>query len=260
MSEPLLLRVDNVSKRFGGVKALDGISLEVEPNEIIGIIGPNGAGKTSFFNIISGLFFPDEGTIEFDGKDVSRLDIASRARAGVGRTFQVVRPFTGMTVVENVMVPLLVNHPSTRRARARALELLEDLGIAGLADLPTESLTLAMRKRVEVARALATEPKLLLLDEVLAGLNSREAMEVLPFVHRVRERGVAILMIEHIVAAVTEVSDRMLVLDRGSVLAEGSPQEVVTDPKVVAAYLGSKHQADTVATRIIDEAEELGRP
>lgn len=233
-----LLRVENVTKRFGGVQAVGGVSLSLNEREIVGIIGPNGAGKTSFFNLISGMFFPDSGSVHLAGRDITRTDTATRARLGIGRTFQVVRPFKGMTVAENVMVPLLVNDRSVRRAEAAALELLGDLGIAELAETPTEALTLAQRKRVEVARALATGPSLLLLDEVLAGLNSREVVDVLPFVTRVRDRGVAILMIEHIVSAVMEVSDRMMVLDHGQVIAEGDPQAVITDPKVVEAYLG----------------------
>ena len=237
---PILLSVTDVSKRFGGVQAVGGVSLELAPKEIIGIIGPNGAGKTSFFNLVSGMHLPDTGQVVFDGHDITRVNSTARARAGIGRTFQVVRPFKEMTVAENVMVPLLVNDPQTAKAHARALDLLGELGIHHLADTPTEALTLAQRKRVEVARALATDPKLLLLDEVIAGLNSREVVGVLPFIHKVRERGVAILMIEHIVSAVMEVSDRMMVLDHGKVIAEGDPEAVIKDPKVVEAYLGEE--------------------
>ena len=239
MGNPLL-SVDSVTKRFGGIQAVGGVSLELEHQEIIGIIGPNGAGKTSFFNLLSGMFIPDTGTVMFDGQDITHTDPATRARMGVGRTFQVVRPFKGMTVAENVMVPLLVNDSGVSKAHRKAVELLGDLGIPQLADTPTEALTLAQRKRVEVARALATEPKLLLLDEVLAGLNSREVIDVLPFVTTVRDRGVTILMIEHIVSAVMEVSNRMMVLDHGKVLAVGDPQTVIKDPKVIEAYLGSE--------------------
>lgn len=235
-----LLSVENVTKRFGGIQAVGGVSLELGHQEIIGIIGPNGAGKTSFFNLLSGMFIPDTGKVMFDGQDITNTDPATRARMGVGRTFQVVRPFKGMSVAENVMVPLLVHDSGVSKAHRKAVELLGDLGISQLADTPTEALTLAQRKRVEVARALATEPKLLLLDEVLAGLNSREVIDVLPFVTTVRDRGVSILMIEHIVSAVMEVSNRMMVLDHGKVLAVGDPQTVIKDPKVIEAYLGSE--------------------
>lgn len=240
MTNATILKVEGVSKRFGGVQAVDDVSLSLQHGEIVGLIGANGAGKTSFFNLISGMHYPDEGSVAFAGGDITKLDPASRARLGIGRTFQVVRPFTGMTVAENVMVPLLVHDSSVRRARARAMELLEELSIADLAKKAAEGLTLAQRKRVEVARALATGPKLLLLDEVLAGLNSREVIDVLPFIKKVRDRGVSILMIEHLVSAVMEVSDRMMVLDRGSVLVQGLPADVVSDPLVIAAYLGEE--------------------
>lgn len=238
ITKQALLTVDNISKRFGGVQAVGGVSLDLQPQEIVGIIGPNGAGKTSFFNLLSGMFAPDEGSVMFDGQNITKMGSADRARAGIGRTFQVVRPFSGMTVVENVMVPLLVADAKVSTAYEKASELIVELGIENLTHTPTEALTLAQRKRVEVARALATNPQLLLLDEVLAGLNSREVSNVLPFVKRVRDRGVAILMIEHIVSAVMEVSDRMLVLDHGQVIAQGDPETVISDPKVVEAYLG----------------------
>lgn len=235
-----LLEVRNVSKRFGGVQAVDDVSLHVDEGEILGIIGPNGAGKTSLFNLITGLVKADRGNIALAGDDLTSKGPVDRCRKGIGRTFQVVRPFANMTVAENVMVPLLVNTRRVAAARHAAVELLEELSIGHLAERDVSSLTLAQRKRVEVARALATDPKLLLLDEVLAGLNSREVVEVLPFVDGVRQRGVSILMIEHLVDALTSVSDRVTVLDRGAVIATGIPDVVLKDPAVVSAYLGEE--------------------
>lgn len=239
-----LLNVESVSKRFGGVQAVREVSLHVDEGEILGIIGPNGAGKTSLFNLITGTIKTESGRITLDGVDLTHRGPVDRCRLGIGRTFQVVRPFTGMTVAENVMVPVLVHTKRVGAAKAKAVALLEELNISFLAERDISSLTLAQRKRVEVARALATEPRLLLLDEVLAGLNSREVVDVLPFVHEVRRRGVSILMIEHLVAALTSVSDRLVVLDRGALIAEGTSDVVLKDPAVVTAYLGEeKHDA-----------------
>lgn len=233
-----LLKVEEVSKRFGGVQAVDKVSLHLEQGEILGVIGPNGAGKTSLFNLISGTIIPDSGRIEFDGKEITNANLVQRCHLGMGRTFQVVRPFSGMTVVENVMVPALVRIRKVSDARAHAMQLLEELGIANIANRDVDSLTLAQRKRIEVARALATEPRLLLLDEVLAGLNSREVQDTLPFVEQVRSRGVAILMIEHLVSALTSVSDRVIAIDRGAVIAEGKGEDVLNHPAVISAYMG----------------------
>ncbi|MFI7482034.1 ABC transporter ATP-binding protein [Kocuria sp. M1R5S2] len=239
-----LLDVENVSKRFGGVQAVDDVSLHLEDGEILGIIGPNGAGKTSLFNLITGTIRTDTGKIVLDGTDITTTSPTKRARAGIGRTFQVVRPFSRMTVAENVMVPVLVHTPKVKEARAKAVALLDELGIGPLADMDVSQLTLVQRKRVEVARALATEPRVLLLDEVLAGLNSREVLDVLPFITEVRERGVSIIMIEHLVKALTSVSDRIIVLDRGALLAQGRSEDVLKDPAVITAYLGEDEHAE----------------
>lgn len=237
-----LLEVTNISKRFGGVQAVKELSFNLDEGEILGIIGPNGAGKTSMFNLLTGNIITDSGSIVFDGQDITKVNSVLRCRAGIGRTFQVVRPFTGMTVAENVMVPTLVHTKKVSEARRKSLELLEELSIGDLADKDVESLTLAQRKRVEVARALATEPKLLLLDEVLAGLNSREVVNVLPFIQQVRDRGVSILMIEHLVSALVSVSDRVMVLDRGELIAQGHADSVLKNPAVITAYLGEEPQ------------------
>lgn len=239
-----LLEVENVSKRFGGVQAVDDVSLQLDEGEILGIIGPNGAGKTSLFNLITGTIRTDTGKIVLDGTDITSTSPTKRARAGIGRTFQVVRPFSRMTVAENVMVPVLVHTPKVGRARAKAVALLDELGIGRLADMDVSQLTLVQRKRVEVARALATEPRVLLLDEVLAGLNTREVVDVLPFITEVRERGVSIIMIEHLVKALTSVSDRIIVLDRGALLAQGKSEDVLKDPAVITAYLGEDDHAE----------------
>jgi branched-chain amino acid transport system ATP-binding protein len=240
-----LLKVENVSKRFGGVQAVNDVSLRLDEGEILGIIGPNGAGKTSLFNLITGTVRSDTGRIAMGGQDITPMSPTKRARAGIGRTFQVVRPFTGMTVTENVMVPVLVHTHRVSEARAKALDLLEELGIGHIADHDVSQLTLVQRKRIEVARALATEPKVLLLDEVLAGLNSREVLDVLPFVTDVRSRGVSIIMIEHLVQALTAVSDRVVVLDRGTLIAQGRSEDVLKDPAVITAYLGEEHHAES---------------
>ncbi|MHB1062980.1 MAG: ABC transporter ATP-binding protein [Georgenia sp.] len=238
-----LLEIENVSKRFGGVQAVNHASLHLDEGEILGIIGPNGAGKTSLFNLITGTIRSDTGRIVLEGQDITTMSPTKRARAGIGRTFQVVRPFTGMTVAENVMVPVLVHTHRVAEARAKALALLEELGIGHLADHDVSQLTLVQRKRIEVARALATDPKVLLLDEVLAGLNSREVVDVLPFVTDVRSRGVSIIMIEHVVKALTSVSDRVIVLDRGTLIAQGRSEDVLNDPAVITAYLGEEQHA-----------------
>lgn len=239
-----LLEVENVSKRFGGVQAVNDVSLRLDTGEILGIIGPNGAGKTSLFNLITGTIRTDTGSITLEGADITKATPTKRARAGIGRTFQIVRPFLRMTVAENVMVPVLVHTHKVSAARAKAVTLLEELGIGHLADQDVSQLTLVQRKRIEVARALATEPKVLLLDEVLAGLNSREVLDVLPFVTEVRARGVSIIMIEHLVKALTSVSDRIVVLDRGALLAQGKSQDVLNNPAVIAAYLGEDQHAE----------------
>ena len=239
-----LLEIENVSKRFGGVQAVDDVSLHLDEGEILGIIGPNGAGKTTLFNLITGTIRSDTGRISLAGADITTTSPTKRARAGIGRTFQVVRPFLRMTVAENVMVPVLVHTHKVSEARNKAVALLEELGIGKLADLDVSQLTLVQRKRIEVARALATEPKVLLLDEVLAGLNSREVLDVLPFVNHVRARGMSIIMIEHLVKALTSVSDRIIVLDQGTLIAQGKSDDVLKDPAVIKAYIGEEDNVE----------------
>jgi branched-chain amino acid transport system ATP-binding protein len=234
-----LLQVRNLSKRFSGLLAVNDVSFDVSEGEILGLIGPNGAGKTTLFNLISGICSGDGGSILLDGSEISSFKPHRRSLAGIGRTFQVVRPFE-MSILENVMVPLLARTKNLSRARRDALTIIETMGLGGMAAAMPGSLTLAQRKRIEVARALATKPKLLLLDEVLAGLNPTEVAENLPVIRQVRDSGVTILLIEHIMAAMMSVSERVMVMDQGTLIASGTPEEVTNDKCVIKAYLGEE--------------------
>ena len=242
MSAPLL-EVDKVSRRFGGLVANSDVSIKVEPGEIVGLIGPNGAGKSTLFNLIAGAIPPSSGRILLEGEDVTGLKAPQLCRRGVARTFQVVRSFDSMSVIDNVVVGALVRRPGTAAARRKAAEVLEFTGLAGRAGAPAGDLTPPEKRRLEVARALATEPKLLLLDEVMTGLTPAEAQRGVELVRRVRETGVTILMVEHVMEIVMPLVDRAVVLDLGRVLAEGKPAQVAADPKVIAAYLGDRRRA-----------------
>ena len=241
---PPLLEVDRVSKSFGGVAANVDISFDVREGEILGLIGPNGAGKTSLFNAISGEVTPDAGEIRLDGRRISGLPPEQCSLLGIARTFQVVRSFDSMTVLENVMVGAYcppVAHP--RAAMARALETLAFTGLAARADTPAHSLTPAEKRRLEVARALATEPRLLLLDEMLTGLTPVEAQSGVQLIRDVRARGITVMMVEHVMEVLLPLVDRAVVLDLGRVLTIGAPQDVVRNPDVIRAYLGDRYAA-----------------
>jgi len=234
-----LLTLESVSKRFRGLQAVDGVSFEVPEGSIAALIGPNGAGKTTIFNVIAGVFRPESGRIRFGGRDITGLRPHAVCDAGIARTFQLVKPFGGLTVLENVIVGALKRAPSLRAARAAAEALLSRLGLAEKLQAPAASLTLPERKRLETARALATEPRLLLLDEVMAGLRPAE-IDAMVAVFRalVRETGVTILLTEHVMRAVMALSDRVVVVHHGQKIAEGAPTEVARDPRILECYLG----------------------
>ena len=235
-----LLALDGVSKRFRGVVAVDRVSFAVPEGAIIGLIGPNGAGKTTIFNLIAGVFHPDEGTIKLGGRNIAGLGPDETCRAGIGRTFQLVRPFGGLSVLENVMIGAFRLGPDVAAAEARAHAVLARLGLAEKAHEQASSLTLAERKRLETARALATGPRLLLLDEVMSGLRPVEidAM-VRVFADLVRETGLTILLTEHVMRAVMALSHHIIVVHHGQMICEGTPAAVTRDPNVIACYLGA---------------------
>ncbi len=241
MSEALL-EVDAVSKRFGGFVALSQVSLTVRSGERLGIIGPNGSGKTTLINCICGALSSDAGSIAFDGFDVTRLAAHRRARLGIARSFQVPRPFSSMTLAENIAVPLeyVAHRRSLHRVdvSAQARAILAQMGLADRADAPTGALTQVDLRKLELARALAACPRLLILDEVMAGLSSVEVDEMLGIILDLSRRGVTIMMIEHIMRAIMRFSERVVCLDAGRIMAEGTPAQIVQDPEVQRIYLG----------------------
>jgi branched-chain amino acid transport system ATP-binding protein len=238
-----LLEVDRLTKRFGGLVANDGVSFSLQPGEILGLIGPNGAGKTTLFNGLAGFFTPTSGSIQLEGEDVTGFAPERVAALGVARTFQIVRVFRSMTALENVMVGALLRDRRVRLAEATAREALAFCGMPAREGALAANLTVAEQKRLEVARALATGPKLLLLDEVMAGLTAAEVQGAVDLVRRIRARGIACVVVEHVMEGVMPVADRILVLDRGKVLALGTPAAVARDPAVIAAYLGEGFRA-----------------
>jgi branched-chain amino acid transport system ATP-binding protein len=233
-----VLELSDLAVRFGGVTAVDGVSLAIAPGELAALIGPNGAGKTTLFALVSGFVRPDRGRVRFLDRDIVGQPPHAIARLGMARTFQIVQPFASQTVRENIAVGAHLHHRARAAALDVATEVAKQVGLGPMLDTRAENLTLAGRKRLELARALATGPKLLLLDEVLAGLNPHEVADVVPVVAGIRESGVTVLMIEHVMQAVMSLADRVHVLANGRLIASGSPREVTADPGVIEAYLG----------------------
>jgi len=237
----LLLQLEGVSKSFKGLMAINPLSINIEEGEIIGLIGPNGAGKTTLFNLITGVFPPNTGQILFDGKDITSVARHERCWLGIARTFQLARPFPQLTVLDNVTIGRLYGRDATKhrgQAETKALEILEQVGLANRAGDKAQNLTLVDRKKLELARALAAKPKLLLLDELLAGLNPSEVLSSLKLLQSIHDMGITLIVVEHLVKAVFGFADRIVVLDAGDLIAEGTPQRVAKDPQVIDAYLG----------------------
>ncbi|MDF1598925.1 ABC transporter ATP-binding protein [Mesorhizobium sp. YIM 152430] len=233
-----MLEINGISKSFGGLRAVDNVSMKISEGSLVSLIGPNGAGKTTLFALITGFHKPDSGTVTFAGNDILGVKPSEIARAGMVRTFQIVQPFAGQTVRENIAVGAHLRHASRRDALDRAREVAEMVGLGDRLDQDAADLTVAGRKRLEVARALATDPKLVLFDEVLAGLNPSEIRDVIPVIRAVRDSGVTILLIEHVMQAVMSLSEYTFVLNQGRLIAEGEPRAVAADQAVIEAYLG----------------------
>jgi branched-chain amino acid transport system ATP-binding protein len=238
-----VLKVNNLVKSFGGLQVTKNVSFELKEGEIFGIIGPNGAGKTTLFNQIFGFIKPDSGTITFKGHSIGKKSPKDICRLGIGRTFQVAQPFPKMSVLENVMVGSLLRTKSINQAKEKAKEVLDFVQLNVHYDTPSSNLTISDRKRLEVAKALATEPELILLDEVMAGLNQTGVKEFINLIFELKKRGTGVLIIEHIMEAMMTLSDRILVLNYGEEVLTGNPEEVANNPKVIEAYLGDEIHA-----------------
>ncbi|HEY1389901.1 MAG TPA: ABC transporter ATP-binding protein [Ktedonobacterales bacterium] len=257
--EAPLLELAHVTRRFGGLPAVEDLSFGVRRGEVLGMIGPNGAGKSTVISLVGGALAPSEGIVRFQGQDITRLSPHKRARLGIARTFQVTQPFAQLDIRDNVIVGALFSgHARNRReASEQADAVLARVGLAGKAHLKGDELTVADRKRLEMARALAMRPQLLLLDEVMAGLTPREVGEAVQIIREINQSGITVLVVEHVMRAITGVSDRILVLHHGRKIAEDAPDAVLSDPRVVEAYLGERYARERAAqqTRL---AQQVG--
>ncbi|RKX52302.1 MAG: ABC transporter ATP-binding protein [Thermotoga sp.] len=239
-NENSILEVENLTKKFGGLVAIDNLSFSVQRGEILGIIGPNGAGKTTLINVISGLYFPTTGRILFEGKDITNLKSHQRCRLGISRTFQLVRPIKEFTILENVMVSAIFGkNLKLTKAEERAIEICEFVGLKRL-KIPIDSATVLELKKMEMARALASDPKIVFLDEIMAGLSVDETNEMIDVVLKMNEHGKTIVVVEHVMSVIRRLTHRVIVLDRGKMIAEGSYEDVSHQPAVISAYLGEE--------------------
>ena len=237
----MLLEAHDVVMAFGAFKAVDQASVTVSEGEILGLIGPNGAGKSTFFNCLTGDLVPTSGTVKFNGVDVTRLTPEARAQLGIARTFQVPLTFESMTVAENVMIGAFLRYPDAKTARAKALEVIDRVGMSALADAPARSLGTPGRKRLEIARALAAEPKVLLLDEAMAGLTPAEIQRAIELVRKIHGSGITLVIVEHIMEVINSLAQRVIVFHQGKEIARGAPNEVARNERVIEAYLGQRH-------------------
>ncbi len=237
----MLLDAQNVTMAFGAFKAVDDVSVAVSAGEVLGLIGPNGAGKSTFFNCLTGDLAPSSGTIHFEGRDVTRMTPEDRAALGIARTFQVPLTFESMSVLDNVMIGAFLRYPSTRAARDKAREVVDYVGLGHVSAAPARSLGTPGRKRLEIARALASEPKVLLLDEAMAGLTPGEIRTAIDLVRRIHESGITLVIVEHIMEVIISLADRVVVFHQGQEIARGTPREVTSNERVIEAYLGKRH-------------------